>query len=74
MYQGRFGGGVAIDEVRTNVAALDGIGDEIPAIMDTVLDANADLAPNSAGFCTQMSVTFRFTAAIASFYEGGEGE
>jgi hypothetical protein len=67
-YVGRMGGGVSVQEVKDNVATLDGIGDEIPAMMDSILDINADLAPDSFGNCTQMSVAFYFTAAAAFYF------
>jgi len=67
-YVGRMGGGVAIQEVKDNVATLDGIGDELPVLMETVLDVNADLVPDTAGNCTQLSVAFHFSAATAFFF------
>jgi len=67
-YVGRMGGGVSVQEVKDNVATLDGIGDEIPAMIDSILDINADLAPDSFGNCTQMSVAFYFTAAAAFYF------
>jgi len=67
-YVGRMGGGVDIQEVKDNVATLDGIGDEIPALMETILDMNADLAPNDLGYCTQLSVAFYFSAAPAFYF------
>jgi hypothetical protein len=62
------GGGVSVQEVKDNVATLDGIGDEIPAMIESILDINADLAPDSFGNCTQMSVAFHFTAATAFYF------
>jgi len=67
-YVGRMGGGVSVQEVKDNVATLDGIGDEIPAMIESILDINADLAPDSFGNCTQMSVAFHFTAAPAFYF------
>ncbi|MBJ95801.1 MAG: hypothetical protein CMP23_15170 [Rickettsiales bacterium] len=67
-YIGRIGGGVSIQEVKDNVASLDGIGDEIPAMIDSILELNADLVPDDWGNCTQMSVTFHFTAASAFYF------
>ncbi len=69
-YVGRMGGGVDIQEVKDNVATLDGIGDELPVLMETVLDLNADLAPDPLGNCTRLSVAFAFSAAPAFFFAG----
>ena len=67
-YVGRVGGGVLVQEVKDNVATLDGIGDQIPAMIDSILDINADLAPDAWGNCTQLSVAFYFSAATAFYF------
>jgi len=63
-WQGLFAGGVDTAEVSANVHSLDGIDDEIPVLVDTIMDVRADLEG-----CSRISVTFEFTALSAFFYE-----
>ncbi|HCP47227.1 MAG TPA: hypothetical protein DIU15_14385, partial [Deltaproteobacteria bacterium] len=44
-YRGRFGGGVSVQEVKDNMAMIDGVGDEVRSLIDTVLNTRADLQP-----------------------------
>ncbi len=66
---GSIGGGVGIQDLKDNVATLDGIGDQIPALIGPLLDFNADLAPTTLGTCTQLSVAITFEGVGAWFYE-----
>ncbi len=66
---GSIGGGVDIQELKDNVATLDGIGDQIPALIGPLLDFNADLAPTNLGTCTQLSVALTYEGVGAWFYE-----
>ena len=68
-YRGLFGGGVDVEEIRTNVENLDGVGDEVPALINTVLDTRADLSPDSTGNCQRISVVFEFTAVSAYLFD-----
>ncbi|MEE2830569.1 MAG: hypothetical protein VX498_15380 [Myxococcota bacterium] len=68
-YRGRFAGGIDIVELMDNVYSFDGVGDEVPSLLETVLDANADLAPDASGVCRRLSVAFRFDAVSAYFFE-----
>ena len=68
-YRGIFAGGVATAEIRANMALLDGIGDEIPQIMETAMDARADLLPDANGFCSRISVGFTFEAVSAYLFD-----
>ena len=66
---GQFGGGVDIQEIKDNVDSLDGIGDQIPALIGPLLDLNADLAPTALGTCTQLSVAIAFEGVGAWFFQ-----
>jgi len=68
-YRGRFGGGVNVQEVKDNMAMIDGVGDEVRSLIDTVLSTRADLQPDAAGICQQISVVFEFTAVSAYLFE-----
>jgi len=68
-YRGRFGGGIDIVELMANVYSFDGVGDEVPALLESVLSTNADLAPDEQGICRRLSVAFRFEAVSAYFFE-----
>ncbi len=66
-YGGLFAGGVNTQEIIDNVNTLDGIPDEIPILVETVMDVRADLAP-VAGNCTEISITFRFGGVSAYLF------
>lgn len=66
---GTIAGGVDIQDIKDNVAGLDGIGDQIPALIGPLLDINADLAPTNLGTCTQLSVALSYEGVGAWFYE-----
>ena len=68
-YRGIFAGGVSTAEIRTNVALLDGIGDEIPLILETAMDTRADLVPDANGFCSRISVGLTFEAVSAYLFD-----
>lgn len=67
--QGEIGGGVDIEALKATVATLDGIGDQIPALIGPLLDLNADLAPTNLGSCTQISVAVNYSGVGAWFYD-----
>lgn len=66
------GGGVGVVEIQDNVASLDGIGDDIPVLIETVLGVHADLAPNAWGGCDRISVTLRAEAVPAYLFPSEE--
>jgi hypothetical protein len=68
-YDGIFAGGVSTAEIRANMALLDGIGEEIPVLMETAMDARADLEPDFNGFCSRISVGFTFEAVSAYLFD-----
>lgn len=69
-WRARIGGGVPIAELQANVATFDGIGQQIPLIIETALAARADLAPVD-GACTQMSTWIDLNVVPAFFYPDG---
>ena len=68
-YQGLFAGGVTTAEIRANMATLDGVGDEIPVLIETAMDSRADLMPDPNGFCSRISVGFTFDAVSAYLFD-----
>jgi len=66
--RGYFGGGVSVDEILA-VASFDGVDDGLYDLMESLLGVAADLAPDENGECTQISVTFEFTAVSAYFFD-----
>jgi len=66
---GVLAGGISVLEIEANVSALDGIGDQIPALIGPLLDANADLAPTGFGSCAQLSAVLTFEAVGAFVFE-----
>ena len=68
-YQGLFAGGVTTAEIRANMATLDGVGDEIPILIETAMDSRADLNPDPNGFCSRISVGFTFDAVSAYLFD-----
>jgi len=66
---GEIGGGVDVEALKALVDSLDGIGDQIPALIGPLLDINADLAPTALGTCTQLSVAVDYQGVGAWFYE-----
>ena len=66
---GVISGGLSVLELEQNVAALDGIGDQIPALIGPLLDANADLAPTGFGSCSELSVVLTFEAVSAYVFD-----
>ncbi|MCO4770000.1 MAG: hypothetical protein KDA24_08195 [Deltaproteobacteria bacterium] len=66
---GVISGALSVLELEENVAALDGIGDQIPQLIGPLLDANADLGPTGFGSCTQLSVVLTFEAVSAFVFE-----
>lgn len=65
---GLIGGGVDINEI-SDLAHNTGIGVEVEALLDAVLQLNADLAPDENGDCTQLSFSLEFEAAPAFLYQ-----
>lgn len=68
-YRGIFAGGVTTAEIRANMASLDGIGEEVPLLIETAMDNRADLEPDANGFCSRISVGFTFEAVSAYIFE-----
>jgi len=68
-YRGIFAGGVSTAEIRANMATLDGIGEEVPLLIETAMDNRADLLPDANGFCSRISVGFTFEAVSAYLFE-----
>lgn len=66
---GVISGGLSVLELEQNVAALDGIGDQIPALIGPLLDANADLAPTGFGSCSELSVVLTFETVSAYVFD-----
>ena len=64
---GTIGGAIEIQDLKDNVAGLDGIGDQIPALIGPLLDSNADL--DGTGPCSRLSVTMTITAVSAFLFE-----
>ncbi len=65
--KGALAGGVNVQEV-LSVAREQGIAQEVGDILESLLGVVADLSPNDAGQCTQLSITFEFTATPVYLY------
>lgn len=65
---GLLGGGIAIQDL-SDLAHNTGISAEVEDLLDSVLGFAADLAPNEAGECEQISVVLDFEAIPAFFYD-----
>lgn len=59
------GGGVDVAEIQHNVDGFDGIGDDIPVLVETVLGLHADLSGAGPGACDRISVTLQAEAVPA---------
>ena len=68
-FTGVLGGGLYVDELKTMVAGLGGIGDQIPALVDSVLATRADLRSEPGGECDRMSAVLTHEAVPAFFFE-----
>lgn len=68
-FTGALGGGLYVDELKTMVAGLGGIGDQIPALVDSVLATRADLRSEPGGACDRMSAVLTHEAVPAFFFE-----
>ena len=71
-YSGQLAGGVSVQEIQDNVDTLDGIGNDIPVLIETVLETRADLKPDSFGICQEVAVTFEYLAVGAYFFDPHE--
>jgi hypothetical protein len=67
-WAGTLGGAVSVNEILTNVASLDGIGDQIPAMIEGALTARADLGLDPFGTCLEVSITMSMEAVPAYLY------
>lgn len=63
------GGGVSVLEIQQNVESFDGIGEDIPVLVETVLGAHADLEGDVPGICDRISVTLRAEGVRAFLIE-----
>ena len=68
--RGVLAGGLDIAEVLA-VARHQNIADEVGDILEGLLGVVADLAPNAEGECTQLSVTFEYTATPVYLFDEG---
>ena len=66
--EGAFGGGLDTEQVMVLVDGQ-GIDPTLVELLRSLLGVAADLAPNDAGECTQVSVVFEFTATPVHVYE-----
>lgn len=69
---GVLAGAVSAQEIKDNVATFDGLPDELFALIETTMDARADLDPEDTGTCTDVSVVLSFEAVPAFLYEDTE--
>jgi hypothetical protein len=72
-YSGLFAGGVDTAELIANVNGLDAIPEEIPILVETIMEVRADLAPTHGGRCTRISITFQFNG-VSAYLFGDEDE
>lgn len=67
-YWGYLAGGLALEDILA-VAREENVDPDLAGILEGLLALNADLAPNDAGECTQISVTLEFAGVSAFFFE-----
>ncbi len=66
-YKGWFGGATSV-EYLVSIAEYEDVDAALADILEALLDANADLDPQSDGSCAEISVNFDFVAQPAFFY------
>lgn len=69
---GVFGGGVDTAYIMS-IATNEDVDADLVDLMGTLLSLYADLQPNDAGTCDQLSVNFEYEAIPAWFFDEGEG-
>jgi hypothetical protein len=67
-YVGMFGGGV-VHQVLMDVATGANVDSRIAGILQGLLDGNADLVPDAAGRCEQLSATLKFESTSAFLFD-----
>ncbi len=65
---GAMAGGIETAAIRTMVET-EGVNDELRGLVDSLLDSVADLAPDAAGQCQQISVVLEFTAVPVHVFD-----
>jgi len=68
--RGVLAGGLDIAEVLA-IARRQNVADEVGDLLESLLGVVADLAPNAEGECTQLSVTFEYTATPVYLFDAG---
>jgi hypothetical protein len=69
VWRGVLAGGVTLQQL-TDIASLQNISDEVYALIGPALTRLADLAPDEAGDCQQLSVTLDLEMVPAFAYDG----